>query len=58
MFGLDLIVKGRKWLIAVLIEQIRQNLKDNKHKKKTQLTFPKDKAYSKTPKQLLKKYVT
>ena len=41
MFGLDLMVKGRKWLIVVLIEQIAHNLKDNRHKK-SKLTFPKD----------------
>jgi len=41
MFQLDLIVKGRKWLIVVLIEQIAHNLKDNRHKK-SKLTFPKD----------------
>lgn len=44
MFGLDLIVRGRKWLIVVLIKQIAHNLKGNRHKKKSQLTFPKDKA--------------
>lgn len=49
MFEPDLIAKGRKWPIAVLIKQIAHNLKDSRHKK----TSPKDKAYSKVPKQLL-----
>lgn len=53
MFELDLIAKGRKWPIALLIKQIAHNLKDSRHKKTSQLTFPKDKAYSKVPKQLL-----